>query len=338
MKFKFATPVLIFSFAVLLISPLAAEIWKVPVSEEVEVEGIIVEMIQEGFQMHTHGGRVIQVLCGEWSDIKEKKKNPFRDADQFRVSDLIPGLNVRVEGQGDTSGMLIGNKIRFTRDELKVARTISSSLTTTENKLEATENKLEAIEGRLTENQERTDGKLNSLESRSNGIEQQVEELESGFRLARREAADADKKAEGAIDRIKDTEMRILDLDDYNLVEKLEVQFDFNSSELSDDAKLNLDAVVGKMKDLDGYLIEVVGFASSDGDADYNRRLSQRRAEAVTRHLTEENSVPLWRMVQPYGFGESQPVGDNSSLEGRKRNRRVEVRLLQSQGIAGTSS
>ena len=77
-----------------------------------------------------------------------------------------------------------------------------------------------------------------------------------------------------------------------------------------------------------GYVIEVTGFADSTGSTARNRALSSRRADAVIRYLVENHQIPLRRIVTPYGFGESNPVADNSSRDGRAENRRVEATLL----------
>ena len=73
----------------------------------------------------------------------------------------------------------------------------------------------------------------------------------------------------------------------------------------------------------------------SEGDAAANERLSERRADAVVRYLTENCSIPLRRLVTPFGFGAKQPVADNSTLDGRKQNRRVEVKILVNKGLTG---
>ncbi|HZI19934.1 MAG TPA: OmpA family protein, partial [Pyrinomonadaceae bacterium] len=75
------------------------------------------------------------------------------------------------------------------------------------------------------------------------------------------------------------------------------------------------------------------GFASADGSTEANRRLSQRRADAVIRYLVEQHNIPLRRIITPYGFGELQPVAENTSRDGREQNRRVEVKVLVNRGI-----
>jgi outer membrane protein OmpA-like peptidoglycan-associated protein len=80
-------------------------------------------------------------------------------------------------------------------------------------------------------------------------------------------------------------------------------------------------------------VFEVSGFASSDGSASFNEKLSDRRADAVLHYLVERHQIPLRRIVLPFGYGESMPVADNATREGREQNRRVEVKLLVNRGL-----
>jgi len=80
-------------------------------------------------------------------------------------------------------------------------------------------------------------------------------------------------------------------------------------------------------------VLEVTGYADSTGNTERNRSLSQRRADAVIRYLVEQHQIPLRRIVTPYGFGESNPVADNKTREGRAQNRRVEVKVLVNKGL-----
>jgi outer membrane protein OmpA-like peptidoglycan-associated protein len=111
------------------------------------------------------------------------------------------------------------------------------------------------------------------------------------------------------------------------------VLFRVGSSVLSRDAKAQLDTVAQQALQAKGYVLEVSGFASADGSTEANRRLSQRRADAVIRYLVEQHNIPLRRVITPYGYGELNPVADNTSRTGREENRRVEVKVLVSRGI-----
>ena len=129
------------------------------------------------------------------------------------------------------------------------------------------------------------------------------------------------------------TNERISALDDYEPQASEAVNFKVNSAVLADDAKAKLDELATKALNAKGYVLEVSGYADSTGGIQKNRMLSQRRADAVIRYLVENHQIPLRRIITPYGFGETNPVADNTTREGRAQNRRVEVKLLVSKGI-----
>jgi len=99
------------------------------------------------------------------------------------------------------------------------------------------------------------------------------------------------------------------------------------------DSKTKLDEIATKALNAKGYVLEVSGYADTTGSINLNRALSQRRADAVIRYLVENHSIPLRRIVTPYGYGESNPVAENTSREGRAQNRRVEIKLLVNKGL-----
>ena len=70
----------------------------------------------------------------------------------------------------------------------------------------------------------------------------------------------------------------------------------------------------------------VAGHTDSDGEAAYNKDLSQRRAQSVVDYLAE-NGVERDNMIA-MGYGEEQPIADNDSAEGKADNRRVELNRL----------
>lgn len=72
--------------------------------------------------------------------------------------------------------------------------------------------------------------------------------------------------------------------------------------------------------------IEVAGHTDGKGDAKVNMRLSQRRADKVAKLLVNHGVPP--EKVSAVGYGESQPIGDNATHDGRALNRRIEFRVL----------
>ena len=129
------------------------------------------------------------------------------------------------------------------------------------------------------------------------------------------------------------TNERISALDDYVPQETAAVNFRTGSSILNAEAKSKLDAIATKALNAKAYVLEVTGFADATGSIARNRALSQRRADAVITYLVENHKIPLRRIVTPYGFGELDPVADNTTRAGRAENRRVEVKILVNKGL-----
>jgi adhesin transport system outer membrane protein len=99
--------------------------------------------------------------------------------------------------------------------------------------------------------------------------------------------------------------------------------FDFDKSVLKVGGVAKLDELVAKIKGMELDVVIATGHTDSVGSDAYNQRLSLARAEAVKAYLVS-NGVDVKR-VQTVGKGESEPIADNASAEGRAKNRRVEV-------------
>lgn len=105
------------------------------------------------------------------------------------------------------------------------------------------------------------------------------------------------------------------------------VNFETASAKISRDSFPALDKVAGQLKASPALRIEVAGHTDAQGSAERNRALSQRRAEMVMSYLVARG-VPAAGLVAR-GYGPDQPVADNDSAEGRAKNRRVELRVLE---------
>ncbi len=110
-----------------------------------------------------------------------------------------------------------------------------------------------------------------------------------------------------------------------NVVALNGVTFELNKDRLRPDAKTILDSVTDIMERYPEMVVEVAGHTDSLGTDEYNQQLSQKRAEAVRRYLIDKG-VAADRMTA-VGYGESEPVDTNDTMEGRERNRRVELRI-----------
>ncbi len=104
------------------------------------------------------------------------------------------------------------------------------------------------------------------------------------------------------------------------------VSFEFDSAQLTPNAMNVLRQVAESLRGQPGVRVEIAGHTDNVGSAEYNQSLSQRRAESVVNFLVSEG-VDRSRLTAR-GYGEAQPEADNSTADGRARNRRVEMRRL----------
>ena len=102
--------------------------------------------------------------------------------------------------------------------------------------------------------------------------------------------------------------------------------FDFDKSVLKPAAQASLDSLAGKVKSLTLEEIVAVGHTDSIGTDAYNQKLSIRRAEAVKKYLVSQGIEA--KRIYVEGKGESQPVADNKTAEGRAKNRRVQIEAI----------
>lgn len=102
--------------------------------------------------------------------------------------------------------------------------------------------------------------------------------------------------------------------------------FDFDKSTLKPEARAKLDDLVDKTKGIALEVVIAVGHTDSVGSNAYNTRLSTARANAVKDYLVGKGVEK--NRVYTEGKGESQPVADNRTREGRAKNRRVEIEVV----------
>jgi OOP family OmpA-OmpF porin len=103
--------------------------------------------------------------------------------------------------------------------------------------------------------------------------------------------------------------------------------FDFDKSVLKPESFPELNRLVALLGDKSTIEVEIAGHTDSIGEEKYNLSLSQSRANAVTRYL-HEKGIANSRLAVVY-FGESKPIETNDTKEGRKKNRRVEFKIVK---------
>jgi outer membrane protein OmpA-like peptidoglycan-associated protein len=294
------------------------------------VEGVIVKRSADSFTMRDLNGGVVEVTISSSTDVKERKSNPFRRAKGYGITQLVSGLEVEVKGHGSSSGALVADEIRFTQDDLRFAAVMDARVNPVETRLATNENRLSQNE----ENALRLSGQVSELSAVSNAARGGAKAAQETADGAMESAKAANEEAKNAKAGVRATNERIAALDDFDTKSTSTVNFTAGSATLSTASKAELDKIAETAKNEKGYVIEVAGFASSDGDQTFNQALSQKRADAVIRYMVENHSIPLRRFITPFGYGEKMPVADNKTRDGRIQNRRVEVRVLVSKGLA----
>jgi len=125
-------------------------------------------------------------------------------------------------------------------------------------------------------------------------------------------------------------------LDDYYILDEVTVYFANGKTNVEDKYIPQLLALAEKAKKVNGFMVEVKGYASSSGSTGLNQQLSEDRADGVTNILLQQGHIPLTRMLAPGAMGESHQVNNNDNEQAEAANRRVVVRVLQNKGVAGS--
>lgn len=286
--------------------------------KKAKIEGVIVSKTNDVLKLRTDDNSIATI------DLTDKTKIELKSAlggrDPMDVETLIPGLRIEAKGKGNEEGQLVAKEVLFDRDSLRVSREIGTRVSPLEARATTLEDQTAALDSRA----EQMETKQGQLEQTEVQTEQQVSEAKT----------EAGKANEG----VANVNQRVNNLDNYLEVETATVYFELNSSALSDEAKEGLDQLAQQVLAQKAYRIAVAGFADTTGNAFYNQILSGERANAVMHYLEEHGNVPIYRIVTPAGMGTSHEAAPNSTSEGRKLNRRVEVKVLVIQGeVAGAT-
>jgi OOP family OmpA-OmpF porin len=260
-----------------------------------KVTGTIISRRGDDLLLRDDAKRISVITLVEGTRITSPTGFLNLDRKSQNVTSLIPGLIIAVHGSGGQSGNLIADRISFKKSAHRVATQIAAG----EVELKA--------QDRVT---------AQRAQANSDSI------------------AMATARARSTLDSLETTiKTRMSDLDTYDVKLNNVVYFTEGKAVLSDEAKRNLDNLVSRGQGLQGYIIEVAGFASAEGTEAFNQKLSEQRADAVVAYLTQQHNVPLRRIVNPTGLGTSHAVASNDTPKGRAENRRAEVKVLVNRGL-----
>lgn len=183
----------------------------------------------------------------------------------------------------------------------------------------------------LEKDQSRTREQVLDLE---NNLKQTAEKAQQAGSRADQAAGAAQQAQVSATDARKYAENRTGVLERYidardqmKLAKASTVLFRLAKSDVDKEAASVLDGIAQDAKSMKRFIFEVQGYADSTGTDSLNLELSQKRAENVVRYLTLTHNIPL-RSIHLIGSGSAAPIAPNTTAQGRKQNRRVEVRLF----------
>ena len=279
-------------------------------AQTAKVEGLIKGRNGDTMILQTSDSPKLIVLLTDSTEVGQVQGLLKARRKQMSMAALVPGLAVQVEGTYNDQNQLVAKLVKFKGNDLEQAQAIQAGLHETEKTTQ--------------QNQEELAKQNALLQAQNEALRQQQAQLtEQQQKIAANKAA------------IDAAVARFGQLDDYYIFDEVTVYF--GNGQVKVDPKYNplLLALAQKATSINGYMIQVKGYASSVGSVTLNQKLSEDRANNVTNILMQQGHVPLTRMLAPGAMGESRQVGNDKTAEGQAENRRVVVRVLQNKGIAG---
>ena len=166
---------------------------------------------------------------------------------------------------------------------------------------------------------------------------------QAGIQQADATATAADQKAQAASQTATQAQTQanalqtaVANINNFHVVNEASVQFATSRSNLTKDARAQLDQLAANAPNVKDYIFVIQGHTDSVGSKSYNYALSDRRADTVVRYLAVNHDIPVFK-IYVIGLGEHKPVGSNKTSSGRAKNRRADV-LLMTNAVEGTTT
>jgi len=107
----------------------------------------------------------------------------------------------------------------------------------------------------------------------------------------------------------------------------LHIRFQYKSTDVAKDSLVTIQEYANFLKEHSEYSAKIIGYSDSIGSAKYNKKLSKKRANAVVKLLVKDG-VKASQLIA-MGMGETNPIADNATEDGRAQNRRIEAKLIK---------
>lgn len=278
---------------------------------QTQIQGVIDARSGATMTVKTADAENVVVLLTDATQVDEVEGGLHMRKKQMGLTALIPGLPVQVKGSNNAQNQLVADDVKFKGSDLKTAQDMQAGMAPVVAQEQAQQQKIAEQQAQLQQQQAALTA------------EQQQQAAEAAKIAANKAAIAAANKRFG-------------ELGEYNIMGEVEVLFANGKVTIDPQYKPQLLQLAQKAKTINGYVIQVKGYASSVGSAALNQKLSTERADNVTDFLEQQGGIPLTNMLAPGAMGTSKQVAPDTSKEGQAENRRVVVRILQNKGIAGT--
>jgi len=285
--------------------------------DKAKIQGMIISRAGETMVVQNSEGKITVVLSDE---TRTKDNTGLFGLDRTELSHvvLIPGLKVSVDGVSDGQGRVAARTITVDGDDLETAELIQAGLHPTAEQVAANVETLAEHQDKIETNKAQIAAHKEYIETNQQNIATNKQQIDANIK------------------NIEENTQRFMALSEYDVKGHATVNFEVGSSKISAKDQIELKELANAATRLKGYIIEVMGYADSTGNAAMNTKLSEERAKAVITYLVQQGSVPVRHIVAPGAMGEYGEAASNETAIGRAENRRVEIKVLVNKGVTGS--
>lgn len=287
--------------------------------QQATVQGLVIGRDGSMMSVKTADTPRLTVVLSDSTKATEKGGFLGLDRKDLGITQLVPGLEVKVEGAYNPDHQLVAKKVVFSRTSLRTANQIDAGLHPVAEQVAAAQDQLRSDRKDIDQSQQDLASARQDIDSTKQGLAQNTQ------------------ATQGNTQAIGQTNTRIGTLDQYATKDTLTINFANGRSNVTRKYKDQLADFAKQAADTPGAMIEVQGYASKVGSPALNQRLSSERADAVLT-IIQQAGVPLTRILAPAAMGTVDQVASNHTRSGQAQNRRVVVTIVVNKGIVGASS
>ena len=289
-------------------------------AQEVTIEGLVTGRNGPSMSVKTGDTPRLTVLLSDSTKATQKGGFLGMDRKDLGITALVPGLSVKVEGAYNSDHQLVAKKVVFSRSSMNTAKQIDAGLYPVNDQLAAQQDQLKSNQRDIQQSQQDISKNTQDIGTTQQGL------------AANTQATATNTQGIGQANQ------RFTTLDQFETKDSITVNFANGRANVTRKDKDALTDFVKAAANTPGYMIEVQGYASTNGPAALNQRLSEERADAVLAIIQQTGVVPMTRILAPAAMGTTNQIADDHTRSGRAQNRRVVVTIVVNKGITGNGS